>query len=153
MSRKKRKHSSTPRRKRFNKSQRLASAKQWLASYTGTRLVRSYRKHFGVDWQCAFIELEFLGVEIDPVYKQRVLQSVATERASKKQRKAQREMRVNNSIDPDQDERFAYIAGYTSWGFPYGVTWEEMAMLEQNEEMSAKEDFSEDMKYLGDRTE
>lgn len=25
----------------------------------------------------------------------------------------------------EQDERFAYIAGYTSGGFPYGVTWEE----------------------------
>ena len=24
------------------------------------------------------------------------------------------------------DETFAFIAGYTSGGFPYGVTWEEM---------------------------
>ena len=26
---------------------------------------------------------------------------------------------------PDQDETFAYIAGYTEGGFAYGVTWEE----------------------------
>ena len=35
------------------------------------------------------------------------------------------------SIDPeimDQDDRFFYIAGYTSGGVPYGVTWEEMGL-------------------------
>ena len=26
----------------------------------------------------------------------------------------------------ESDEMFAFIAGYTSGGFPYGVTWEEM---------------------------
>ena len=29
---------------------------------------------------------------------------------------------------PDQDGRFFYIAGYTSGGAPYGVTWEEMGL-------------------------
>ena len=28
----------------------------------------------------------------------------------------------------DQDDRFFYIAGYTSGGVPYGVTWEEMGL-------------------------
>lgn len=35
------------------------------------------------------------------------------------------------SLDPeimDQDDRFFYIAGYTSGGVPYGVTWEEMGL-------------------------
>ena len=35
------------------------------------------------------------------------------------------------SLDPqivDQDDRFFYIAGYTSGGAPYGVTWEEMGL-------------------------
>ncbi|MCR5794316.1 MAG: hypothetical protein K6G61_03055 [Solobacterium sp.] len=31
--------------------------------------------------------------------------------------------------EPEQDERFAYIAGYTSGGFPYGLTWEEVKGL------------------------
>ncbi len=26
---------------------------------------------------------------------------------------------------PDSDEQFAYIAGYTEGGFPFGITWEE----------------------------
>ena len=30
----------------------------------------------------------------------------------------------------DSDENFAYIVGYTSNGFPYGITWEKMAKLE-----------------------
>ncbi|MBU1751716.1 MAG: hypothetical protein KKA73_28915 [Chloroflexi bacterium] len=30
----------------------------------------------------------------------------------------------------DQDANFAYIAGYTNWGFPYGITWAEMAAAE-----------------------
>ena len=28
----------------------------------------------------------------------------------------------------DQDDTFYYIAGYTSGGEPYGVTWEEMGL-------------------------
>ncbi len=29
---------------------------------------------------------------------------------------------------PDSDDLFYYIAGYTSGGAPYGVTWEEMGL-------------------------
>ena len=29
----------------------------------------------------------------------------------------------------DSDETFTYIAGYTSNGFPFGVTWEEMEKI------------------------
>ncbi|WP_243126948.1 hypothetical protein [Anaerotruncus sp. 1XD22-93] len=29
---------------------------------------------------------------------------------------------------PDSDDRFYFIAGYTSGGAPYGVTWEEMGL-------------------------
>ena len=37
-----------------------------------------------------------------------------------------------------QDDRFFFIAGYTSGGAPYGATWEEMGLkpwedLEENE--------------------
>jgi hypothetical protein len=35
-------------------------------------------------------------------------------------------------IDPDSDEHFAYIAGYTAGGAPYGVTWEEMEAVERS---------------------
>ena len=31
----------------------------------------------------------------------------------------------------ESDDTFAFIAGYTSGGAPYGVTWEEMEEIEQ----------------------
>jgi len=37
-------------------------------------------------------------------------------------------------IEPEFDGTFAYIAGYTGWGYPYGVTWEEMENLEKGEQ-------------------
>ena len=35
--------------------------------------------------------------------------------------------------DLDQDENFAFIAGYTPGGFPYGITWEEQAEIDRRE--------------------
>jgi hypothetical protein len=32
--------------------------------------------------------------------------------------------------DPDQDENFAFIAGYTNGDAPYGITWEEWKDLD-----------------------
>ena len=31
-------------------------------------------------------------------------------------------------MDPEQDDTFSFIAGYTAGGTPYGVTWEQMGM-------------------------
>ncbi len=33
----------------------------------------------------------------------------------------------------ESDETFAFIAGYTSAGFSYGITWEEMSEIEMND--------------------
>ena len=41
----------------------------------------------------------------------------------KKKQEAQRQ----NLQSMEQDDRFFFIAGYTSGGAPYGITWEEMA--------------------------
>ena len=35
--------------------------------------------------------------------------------------------------DLDQDENFAFIAGYTPGGFPYGITWAEQAEIDRRE--------------------
>ncbi len=39
--------------------------------------------------------------------------------------------RAPEQIEPDSDEHFAYIAGYTAGGVPYGVTREEQEALER----------------------
>ena len=43
-----------------------------------------------------------------------------------KKRKRRTEIDILD-IDPFHDETFFYIAGYTSGGAPYGITWEEAA--------------------------
>ena len=34
-------------------------------------------------------------------------------------------------MEPENDDHFAYIAGYTSGGAPYGITWEEQDEIER----------------------
>lgn len=46
--------------------------------------------------------------------------------------------RKEQNITYDSDDVFAFIAGYTSGGFPYSVTWEEMgqkAEIDPDEEL------------------
>ena len=38
-----------PGRKRFNRQQRLQSAKHWLPTYKGSNIAKGYRDHFGID--------------------------------------------------------------------------------------------------------
>lgn len=49
----------------------------------------------------------------------------------KSRRKNQREELELNLFE--SDETFAFIAGYTSGGVPFGITWEEMKAIEQRE--------------------
>jgi hypothetical protein len=132
MAKKKRKSSNTPRRKRFNRKQRLDSAKHWLPDFEGKNIARAYRKHYGVDWVSAFIELEMLGVKIDSQYQEKVLESVRAQTETKKRKRLPKNIE-EVELPFDQDENFAYIAGYTSGGFPYGVTWEEWEELSSSE--------------------
>jgi len=40
---------------------------------------------------------------------------------------------IRTEVEPESDEFFAYIAGYTAGGWPYGITWEEVRAMEQAE--------------------
>ena len=49
----------------------------------------------------------------------------------------------------ESDETFAFIAGYTSGGAPYGVTWEEMEEIERRDaELLGKEEHGHNDKEL-----
>ena len=115
----------------MNRSARLQSARSWLKTYNGKNIAAGYRRHFAVDWSCAFRELEMLGVRIDAAYKGRVLKSVAEHIAVQNRRKARRQVTYEEPFE--QGEHFAYIAGYTGSGFAYGVTWEEWDQLDQRD--------------------
>lgn len=115
------KKSLPPRAKRMNRNARIQSARIWLQKYNGKNIASGYRKHFGVDWACAFKELEILGVKLDPEYVKKVLESIVQQhKKTSKKRSSKSEQEII-----EQDENFACIAGYTSGGFPYGITWEE----------------------------
>lgn len=122
-----------PRHTRMKKNCRLQAAKVWLAEYTGKNIVKGYSKHFAVDKLCAVKELQMIGVQIDPIYIEQLKRSIEGILKAKeaKRRRKQEEEELNRYID--SDENFAYIAGYTPAGFPYGTTWEEWAEMERKE--------------------
>ncbi len=105
---------------------RLRSAKKWIPQYEGKKIVRGYAKWYDVDLLCAIIELRMLGVHVDQIYEANVRRSIETKTKQRKQRRLARKEVEYDDPYPDSDETYAYIAGYTSWGFPYGVTWEEI---------------------------
>jgi hypothetical protein len=134
MGKKKKQKPLPPRAKRMRRSSRLKAARVWLPEYQGKNIAAGYRKHFGVDWACAFKELKMLGVQLNPDYVAAVLRSVAHAIEIRKRRKVERkQMREAQEADVDQDENFAYIVGYTPAGFAYGVTWEEHEKINQAE--------------------
>lgn len=103
---------------------RLQNAPRWLSTYPGANLLRGYERAFGVDLECAAVELGLLGIEVDP-------QQVAAITASRAVSRILRQPTPpgTDAIPPgygeEWDDTFAYIAGFTSGGAPFGVTWEE----------------------------
>ena len=119
----------------MKRSQRLQSAKIWLPEKIDKKIVKAYRKRYGVDWPTAFKELEMLGVEIDPIYKEQVLNTIQKQAEIKRCKRLERAAQDEQELGHDQDERFAFIVGYTSGGAAYGLTWEEWDEIEASEEI------------------
>ncbi|OWZ82769.1 hypothetical protein [Natranaerobius trueperi] len=108
-----------PKRKRLKRKQRLEDAENWVYCFNGKNIVKSYKKWYGVDIMCALNELEMLGYYF-PDYKQKII----NQRKIEKQKKEEKE-KIEAQLDPWQDGSFFFIAGYTSGGVPFGITWEE----------------------------
>lgn len=120
-------HQHGPRRKRMTRQARLRSAKhtRWVEQYTGKNIVESYRKWFAVDPLCAVLELRMLGVSIPGEIENRAKEfSQARAKAKQSRRQSAAQCELDETLT-DSDEMFAYIAGYTPGGVPYGVTWDE----------------------------
>lgn len=113
---------------------RLREARKWFLEQGFTEdshVVKAYRKKFNVDKDCAMRELCMLHV-LSPE-KQK---SYENQLAAKK-RKRQEGRMTKEYINPDQDEFFYFIAGYTSGGVPYGITWEQASkdgLIEEDDE-------------------
>ena len=98
------------------KEARLRKGKQWLLTYTGSpkKMNKHYRERFHVDAVTAAKDLQELGVN----YTQEQLDQI--KRAEERERLTE--------LYKDCDGRFAFIAGYTDGGAPYGVMWEEVGI-------------------------
>ena len=121
-------------------AERKAKAEKWVAEYDGTPyggdIIKAYRKKFAVDRMKAVAELQLLGVSLTKEQIDREKAAVKAyqelQKAKKAKRKKKREQKRMQKDVPifheDQDDTFYYIAGYTSGGAPYGVTWEEVGL-------------------------
>jgi hypothetical protein len=121
------------------RASRIARAKTWLPTYEGTRVVRAYRKKFGVDTVCAVRELQEIGHKFEPGYVENLLKSEAAR--IEQLRKKKEEKREAEEYNEWQDDNFYYIAGYTSGGAPYGVTWSEMGLEPWENEFDDEEEW------------
>ena len=113
------------------RKKRLREARAWFAVQGFTddsHIVKAYRQRFRVDKTCAMRELCLLKV-LSPE-KQAAYEA---ELNAKRQKRRKAETDSEDPLSSSQDENFAFIAGYTPGGFPYGITWEEQAESEKKE--------------------
>ena len=93
--------------------------------YLGKNIAKGYSRHFGVDLLCAVKELEMLEYRFTPEYKEQ-LEKAEENRIKQGQIRKNKKLENEMEMQPWSDDTFFYIAGLTSGGVPYGVTWEEM---------------------------
>lgn len=113
-------------RKTLRREDRIRSAKEWIKNYSGKNIVRGYSKEYAVDRLCAVIELRLIGVEVSEHYENQLRLSLEALRLHRLSVKRKHENELNTLSEFDCDENFAMIIRYTSGGFPFGVTQEEM---------------------------
>ena len=112
------------------KQARLRKGKQWLLTNTGSpkKMNKHYRERFHVDAVTAAKDLQELGVN----YTQEQLDQIKqAEEQRLQQRRIEREAKERERLAElyeDSDDRFAFIAGYTDGGAPFGVMWEEVGI-------------------------
>ena len=111
----------------MSRASRLQSGRHWLRSFPGKRVVSSYARWFGVDLKCAAKELQILGVRLAPGYLE-ALQRTVSERPRHRRDSAKQASALD--IEPISNREFAYIAGYTGAGLPFGLSWEELEAVE-----------------------
>lgn len=112
-------------KKTLKRENRLCLAKDWIETYSGKNIVKGYSKKFSVDKLCAIKELRMNGFEISEEYENLIQKSLEAHKQQSISLKSKREDELNTFCGYENDEYFALILGYTSGGFPYGVTHEE----------------------------
>ena len=120
----------------FLEHQRMPEAEEFELLYQTV-----YAKVRSSNYRVAYEEIQQLYAKRLDSYAQRVQRDVEAEvtleslakppkqkKTQKPPRKREKKKRELAAMEPWQDDRFFFIAGYTSGGAPYGVTWEEMGL-------------------------
>ena len=108
---------------------RIRMARQWPADYEGTEkhIVQAYRKKFKVDIMTALNDLGEIGaLTPEQLTVKRRAEEIRLEHLWHE--KEEKKLQAFYDRFPDSNDQFFFIAGYTSGGAPYGVTWEEMGL-------------------------
>lgn len=113
-------------KKTVNRKNRLQSAKNWIEKYNGENFVKGYSNRYRVDKLCAIKELRMLGIVVSEKYETELKRSLEDQKQMRQSRKLKEEQELNMTFGLESDAEFAFIAGYTSGGFPYGITHDEM---------------------------
>ena len=79
-----------------------------------------------MDLLSSIIELRLLGVPIELDRENQIRETLTQKAKAKAAQKKAKKQRETEELYTDSDDTFAFIAGYTSAGFPYGTTWEEL---------------------------
>lgn len=130
---------------------RLQKGRQWLVTYQGTpkHLLKHYKERFHVDGLTAAKDLQELGVNYTQEQLDSIKRSEEERVRQKRLKKEKQEQKRLANFYKDCDDRFAFIAGYTSGGAAFGTTWEEMGIdsmlpFEEKVHCLMTGDFSED---------
>ncbi|MGG7621279.1 hypothetical protein [Bacillus coreaensis] len=102
-------------------------AKSWIETYDGDNKVKAYSKMFGLNIKNSMKELRSLGVSIsneEKEYARRILEAKKQKSEKKREKRRMNDLELEAYIE--SDETFAFIAGYTEGGAPYGITHEKM---------------------------
>ncbi len=118
----------------LKKAIRIQQARKWVKTYDGKNFVKGYSKKFAVDKLCAVRELRIIGVEISEEYEIQLRKNLESLRQQRLLSKQRREVELNASSGFESDFHFAMIMGYTSGGFAYGITHEEMEEIMRRED-------------------
>jgi len=134
--------------KRRTKKYRQGAATEWIKNYEGQDIVKGYSKWFGVNLICAMRELRKkeveIGAEEEKEIRQKNRQIEEQRRMNREKLKAKREEK-KEQYDDFSNAEFAFIAGYTSGGVPFGLTHEEMKELEKEESYKSRATVNEQL--------
>lgn len=108
------------------KDVRIEKAKSWIETYEGESIVKAYSKMFGLNLKNAMKDLGSIGVQISRQEREQIKKILIERKQQKENKKAKRKKALELDEYEVFDDTFAFIAGYTAGGAPYGITFEEM---------------------------